>query len=83
MAGPTAVVTGASAGIGLHTALGLARNGMRVVVVGRDRGRIEAARRFVAAGSPGAAVEVAVADFASLAEVRRLAADLLAAYRLL
>jgi NAD(P)-dependent dehydrogenase (short-subunit alcohol dehydrogenase family) len=53
---------------------------MRVVVVGRDRGRIEAARRFVAAGSPGSSVEAAVADFAALDEVRRLAADLLVAY---
>ena len=34
-----AVVTGASAGIGLYTALGLARQGMRVVMVGRDPAR--------------------------------------------
>jgi hypothetical protein len=34
-----AVVTGASSGIGLHTALGLARAGMRVVLLGRDRTR--------------------------------------------
>ena len=44
----TAVVTGASSGIGLYTALGLARTGMRVVMAGRDRARTEAARRFVA-----------------------------------
>ena len=36
MAEPTAVVTGASSGIGLYTALGLARAGMRVVMVGRE-----------------------------------------------
>ena len=80
MAGPTAVVTGASAGIGLHTALGLARNGMRVVLVGRDHRRTEAARALVAAQSPGAAVAAAAADFASLGEVRRLASNLLAAF---
>ncbi len=64
------VVTGASAGIGLYTALGLARTGMRVVMTGRDPGRTEAARRFVAervAGQRGGAqVETALADFASL-----------------
>jgi NAD(P)-dependent dehydrogenase (short-subunit alcohol dehydrogenase family) len=80
MGQPTAVVTGASSGIGLHTALGLARAGMRVVMVGRDRARTEAARRFVTAQSPGAPVETALADFAALAEVRRLAGELLAAH---
>jgi NAD(P)-dependent dehydrogenase (short-subunit alcohol dehydrogenase family) len=80
MAEPTAVVTGASAGIGLHVALGLARAGMRVVMVGRDPGRTEAAREFIAARSPGAALEIALADFAALAEVRRLAGDILAAH---
>jgi NAD(P)-dependent dehydrogenase (short-subunit alcohol dehydrogenase family) len=77
---PTAVVTGASAGIGLYTSLGLARAGMRVVMVGRDRNRTETARRFVMVRCPAAALDMALADFASLGEVRRLAGDLLAAY---
>ena len=80
MAEPTAVVTGASSGIGLHVALGLARAGMRVVMAGRDGARTEAARRFVVARSPGAPVELALADFAALAEVRRLAGEILAAH---
>ena len=74
------IVTGASSGIGLYTALGLARTGMRVVMVGRDRNRTEAARRFVSDRMRGAQVETALADFASLAEVRRLAAEILAAH---
>ncbi|MGA8550554.1 MAG: SDR family oxidoreductase [Stellaceae bacterium] len=74
------IVTGASSGIGLHTALGLARTGMRVVMVGRDRDRTEAARRFVSDRVRGAQVETALADFASLAELRRLAAEILAAH---
>lgn len=73
-----AIVTGASAGIGLHTALGLARAGMRVVMVGRDADRTEAARRFVAEHAPGAELETMLADFSSLDEVRALAANLLA-----
>jgi NAD(P)-dependent dehydrogenase (short-subunit alcohol dehydrogenase family) len=72
------IVTGASAGIGLYTALGLARTGMRVVMTGRDPGRTEAARRFVAARVSGAQIETALADFASLAAIRRLAAEILA-----
>ena len=74
------IVTGASSGIGLYTALGLARTGMRVVMVSRDRDRTEAARRFVSDRVRGAQVETALADFASLAELRRLAAEILAAH---
>ena len=76
----TAVVTGASSGIGRHTALGLARTGMRVVMVGRDRDRTEAARRFVIEGSGSDRVTIALADFSSLDQVRRLADEILAAY---
>ena len=74
-----AIVTGASSGIGLHTALGLARTGLRVVMVGRDRGRIEAARRFVAERSGSDRVAIGLADFSSLAQVRRLAGKILSA----
>jgi NAD(P)-dependent dehydrogenase (short-subunit alcohol dehydrogenase family) len=74
------VVTGASSGIGLYTALGLARTGMRVVMVGRDRSRTEAARRFVTERAGSDRVEIALADFSSLANVRRLAEELLAGH---
>ena len=80
MPGPerVAVVTGATAGIGLYTALGLARRGMRVVMVGRDPARTERARRLIAERSGADRIETALADFASLAAVRRLAETLLA-----
>lgn len=77
---PVAIVTGASAGIGLHTALGLARAGMRVVMTGRNAARTDSAARFVAARSSPQRVATALADFASLAEVRRLAGELLEAH---
>jgi NAD(P)-dependent dehydrogenase (short-subunit alcohol dehydrogenase family) len=73
-----AIVTGASAGIGLHTALGLARVGMRVVMVGRDGERAATAQRFVAERVPDAEPETMLADFSSLDEVRELAANILA-----
>jgi retinol dehydrogenase-12 len=72
-----ALVTGASAGIGLHTAIGLAHAGMRVMMVARDRERTKAAREVVEARVPGAPIETALADFASLEAVRFLAADIL------
>jgi retinol dehydrogenase 12 len=80
-AAKTAIVTGASAGIGLHTAIGLARAGMRLIIVGRDPARTEAARRLVAQRAAGAEIDVALADFARLDAVRTLAADILATHQ--
>jgi NAD(P)-dependent dehydrogenase (short-subunit alcohol dehydrogenase family) len=77
----TAIVTGASAGIGLYIALGLARAGMRVVMTGRSRERIDRARDFVAARAVGAELDTALADFASLAAVRGLAGEILSRYQ--
>jgi NAD(P)-dependent dehydrogenase (short-subunit alcohol dehydrogenase family) len=76
-----AVVTGATAGIGLYTALGLTRQGMRIVMVGRDPARTERARRLIAERSGADRIETALADFASLAAVRRLAETLLARHQ--
>jgi retinol dehydrogenase 12 len=72
-----ALVTGASAGIGLYTALGLAGAGFRVIMTGRDPGRTDRARRIVAERAPAGAAETALADFASLAAVRQLAETVL------
>lgn len=78
MPAQVALVTGASAGIGLYTALGLARAGFRVIVAGRDAARTEAARCVVSERAGSAAVESALADFTSLAAVRGLAETVLA-----
>lgn len=67
---PIALVTGATAGIGLHTALGLARAGFRVILAGRDGARLQEARRTLAGQAPSEAVETLRADFAILDEVR-------------
>jgi len=63
----TALVTGATSGLGRAVATALSRQGLRVLVHGRDRGRAEA----LAAELPGA--EPVVADLASLMQVRELA----------
>ena len=73
-----ALVTGASAGIGLYTALGLARGGYHVILAGRDLKRTTRAVRLIAKRTGSEALTTALADFASLAEVRRLAETVLA-----
>ncbi len=79
LAGRTCLVTGATSGIGLETALGLVRLGARVLLVGRSRERgNEALERARAEGGPGTA-ELLLADLASLDEVRRLADSVLEA----
>jgi len=78
--GRVAVVTGATSGIGQETALGLAARGLHVVLVGRDPARAEEALRDVRARSGSEAVEVRLADFASLDAVRGLARELREAF---
>lgn len=76
---PVAVVTGASAGIGLATARMLAGAGWRVIGVGRDLARCTAAEAQIrAAAVPGAAVDFVRADFTEMAEVRRVAREIAA-----
>jgi retinol dehydrogenase 14 len=80
MTGKTVLITGGTGGIGRAAAIGLASMGARVGITGRDRTRAEQAAAAIVRESGNPAVDVFVADLSSQAEVRRLAADVLAAY---
>ncbi len=79
MAGKNVVVTGTTSGIGRESALGLARMGASVALVARDRTRGEETLEAVRAVSTGGAPSLFLADLASLAEVRALAASIASA----
>ena len=65
----TVVITGATAGIGLESALQIAAEGHRLVLVGRNPDKLAAAAAEVrAAGAAG--VDTVVADYESLHSVR-------------
>jgi NAD(P)-dependent dehydrogenase (short-subunit alcohol dehydrogenase family) len=76
LAGRTAVVTGPTSGLGRATALALARLGARVVLVGRDRARLEATANELTQDSGGDRVRLVVADLTSLQEASAAAAQI-------
>jgi NAD(P)-dependent dehydrogenase (short-subunit alcohol dehydrogenase family) len=77
MQGRVVVVTGASSGIGAAAAVELAGRGATVVPVGRDRKRLDEVSAKIRAANPAGVAEPLTADFAELANVRRLAEELL------
>ncbi len=75
--GKTALVTGASAGLGMETARVLAAAGAEVWLVGRDEAKLVKAREIIVADVPAAVLFIAVLDLADLNSVRRGAAEIL------
>lgn len=76
MAGKVCVVTGATAGIGRETALGLAKLGGTVVIVARDPQKAARTVGEISRAADNGNVEWVRADFASLDSVRAAAADI-------
>jgi NAD(P)-dependent dehydrogenase (short-subunit alcohol dehydrogenase family) len=79
MAGKLCVVTGATSGIGLVAAERLAAAGARLILVGRDKVRGEAALARIGRHAYGAELAIRYADLSLLAEMNRLAAEIAAA----
>jgi NAD(P)-dependent dehydrogenase (short-subunit alcohol dehydrogenase family) len=77
MHGKTALVTGANTGIGKEIAVGLARQGARLLFTSRDDSRGRAALEDIRQRGESDAVEFVHLDLASLASVRECARDVL------
>jgi NAD(P)-dependent dehydrogenase (short-subunit alcohol dehydrogenase family) len=78
--GKTVLLTGATSGIGLEAAVALARQGARVVMVGRDRTKTEATAAGVSARSGSKDVAHLLCDFSSQAAIRALAEEVRARF---
>lgn len=72
----TIVVTGGTGGIGLQTAIGLAKTGATVVVTGRNRGRGERAVETIGEESGNDEIHLALGDLSSREQTRALASEL-------
>jgi len=80
MQGRVCVITGGTAGIGRATAVALAKLGASVVVLGRSRERGKHARAEIARESGNDKIAFVSVDLAVQADVRRAAAEVLAAH---
>src|SRR5690349_25116738 len=75
--GKTVLITGATSGIGLTAARSLARQGAKVVMVGRDAAKTARCLEEVRAGALGSEVSSLLCDFSRQDDVRRLAEEVL------
>jgi NAD(P)-dependent dehydrogenase (short-subunit alcohol dehydrogenase family) len=78
MKGKTIVATGATSGIGEAAALELAGMGARILIVARDEARAKATMLKLEARAPGLGHRVHLADLSSMAETRRVGAEIAA-----
>jgi NAD(P)-dependent dehydrogenase (short-subunit alcohol dehydrogenase family) len=81
VAGKRVIITGATSGIGLAAAQALAALGAELTIVARNEAKASHAAARIQAAGKGATVDVLLADLASQASVRRLAAKVLDRYR--
>lgn len=72
------VITGATSGIGEVTALRLAQMGARIVMVGRDRARVDATLARLKQSAPGQSHSAHLGDLSSMTECKRVAAEIVA-----
>ncbi len=80
MKGKVCIVTGASSGIGLETARGLAQQGAVVVMVGRNAEKTRTAAEEIGRQTGSPDVGVLLADLSSQRDVRALASAFLDRY---
>ena len=74
--GKTAVVTGATSGLGLETARALASKGAKVVILGRSADKLAAASSELQSLNLAGEIETGTLDLCNLEQVRKSATDL-------
>jgi NAD(P)-dependent dehydrogenase (short-subunit alcohol dehydrogenase family) len=80
LTGRRAAITGVTGGLGLATALELARHGADLVVTARNAAKADEAVAKILDDTPGTTVDVVSLDLADLTDVRRAGSEVLAAY---
>lgn len=78
MKGKTIVATGATSGIGEVAVLALAGQGARIVFIVRDEARAQATMRKLKEKAPGLDHRMHLADLSSMAETRKVGAEIAA-----
>jgi len=76
LSGKTVIVTGGNSGLGYQAALQLAAKGADTILACRDPKRAGAAAEAICEGHPDARVEAMELDLASLASIKRFAAEI-------
>ena len=71
--GKTFLVTGANTGLGYETALELAKKSAQVILTGRNKGKLSAARDKIAAQVPAALLGIGVLDLNSISSIKTYA----------
>lgn len=77
--GKVVVLTGGTSGIGRVAAIELSRRGAKIVLIARDRARAADALSDITKAGPGLEHRIFLADLASVADTRQIAAEITAA----
>ncbi len=74
MQGKVVVITGATSGLGEAAAIEMARQGATIICIARDQGRLDVSMPKIRAAGPAAAHKSYLADFSSIADMKRVGA---------
>ncbi len=80
MTGKICIVTGANSGVGKETSRKLVKQGAHLVMVCRNEAKAKAAREELLKSSPGATIDIYIADMAVIADVKKVADEILNNY---
>lgn len=73
MRGKVCLITGATSGIGKHSALALAKRGASLVLVARNHEKATQLKQLIGTETGNQDVDLIIGDLASLADIRRIA----------